>query len=169
LKYQVQISGKLRAVEIQSRENDSVNLRIDDRPLIADVAEINASTYSIVIGGRSFEARVSREAENSDGLLVRCAGRDYRVGIADPRAWRAGRSAALEAAGGQRVLAPMPGRVVRLLVSVGESVEAGAGLLVVEAMKMQNEIRAPKSGKIERVLVTDGQAVRSQEALIIIE
>jgi biotin carboxyl carrier protein len=99
---------------------------------------------------------------------VRCAGRDFRVQVRDPRSWRAGRRGALAAAGPQQVLAPMPGKVVRLLVSAGETVEAGRGLVVVEAMKMQNEIRAPKSGRVERVLVVEGQAVRSQETLLVI-
>jgi biotin carboxyl carrier protein len=62
----------------------------------------------------------------------------------------------------------MPGKVVRVLVAAGDQVEAGRGLVVVEAMKMQNEIRAPKSGRVERVLVVEGQAVRTQEALLII-
>ena len=62
----------------------------------------------------------------------------------------------------------MPGKVVRVLVHAGDQVEVGRGLVVVEAMKMQNEIRAPKSGRIERILVGEGQTVRSQEALLVI-
>jgi biotin carboxyl carrier protein len=63
----------------------------------------------------------------------------------------------------------MPGKVVRVLAAVGDAVEAGQGLLVVEAMKMQNEIRSPKSGKVERLLVKEGQAVNAGEVLAWVE
>jgi biotin carboxyl carrier protein len=70
--------------------------------------------------------------------------------------------------GKQQIPAPMPGKVVRILVSAGETVEANQGLVVVEAMKMQNEIRAPKSGTIERIFIREGQAVAAGEALVTI-
>jgi biotin carboxyl carrier protein len=66
-------------------------------------------------------------------------------------------------------MSPMPGKVIRLLVNVGDEVEAGQGLVVVEAMKMQNEIRSPKKGKVERVLVSEGQNVNAGEALAWVE
>jgi biotin carboxyl carrier protein len=83
----------------------------------------------------------------------------------DPRAWRGRKQGAIEVEGRQEILAPMPGKIVRVLVAVGESVEAGQGLLVVEAMKMQNEIRSPKNGKVERLLAKEGQAVNAGEVL----
>jgi biotin carboxyl carrier protein len=63
----------------------------------------------------------------------------------------------------------MPGKVVRLLVKQGDAVQAGQGLMVVEAMKMQNEIRSPKSGKVEKLLATEGQAVNAGEVLLWVE
>jgi len=66
------------------------------------------------------------------------------------------------------VIAPMPGKVVRVLVRAGEAVEAGKGVVVVEAMKMQNEVRSPKSGKVERLLVSEGQTVAAGEVLAIV-
>src|SRR4051812_46038809 len=110
MKYQVEIGGVLRNVEIEPQSAGAVSLRMDDKTLSADIAEMDSSCYSILIDGRSFEARVSRETDDPDELLVRCAGRDYRVRVRDPRAWRAGRGGTLEAVGPQRVLAPMPGR-----------------------------------------------------------
>ena len=71
----------------------------------------------------------------------------------------------MEAEGRQPIVAPMPGKVIRLLVSAGDEVEAGQGLVVVEAMKMQNEIRSPKRGKVERVVATEGQNVNAGEVL----
>jgi len=74
----------------------------------------------------------------------------------------------IESEGSQRVIAPMPGKVVRVLVKVGDAIEVGNGILVVEAMKMQNEVRSPKSGKIERLLVSEGQAVSAGEVLAVV-
>jgi biotin carboxyl carrier protein len=174
MKVEVHIEGATRTVEIEALGAGAFRARLDNQAIVADAVETGADSYSILLGGRAFEARVSREGSGDPGkndennLLVRCAGMDFRVQVRDPRSWRAGRRTALEATGPQQVLAPMPGKVVRVLVAAGDEVEAGQGLVVVEAMKMQNEIRAPKSGRIERVLVAEGQAVRTQEALLVI-
>ncbi len=167
MKYEIHIDGATRTIEVQQNGSGSFRAQIEGQPLAIDAVETAPDTYSILLDGRAFEARVSDDGSDA-GLLVRCGGADFRVQVRDPRSWRARRHSALEAAGPQRVLAPMPGKIVRVLVAVGDEVEAGRGLVVVEAMKMQNEIRAPKSGRIERVLVEEGQPVRTQEALVII-
>ncbi len=131
----------------------------------ADVVKISPDVYSILLGGRSLEVRVE---ELADGLLLQTAGRAYRVEIADPRSWRRIRSGGIDLAGRQQIFAPMAGKVVRVLVAAGQHVETGQGLLVVEAMKMQNEIRSPKSGTIERLLAKEGQAVTAGEILAVI-
>lgn len=169
MKYEIQVNGAKRtvAVEVNANGADSFRAQLDGQSLSVDAVETAPNTYSILLDGRAFEARVSDDGLD-DGLLVRCGGADFRVQVRDPRSWRGRRHSALETAGPQRVLASMPGKVVRVLVAAGDEVETGRGLVVVEAMKMQNEIRAPKSGRIERVLVAEGQAVRTQEALVII-
>jgi biotin carboxyl carrier protein len=168
VKFEVHIEGKKRAVEIEALGTGSFRARLDGHADAADAVETAPDSYSILLAGRAFEARVSREGSGESDLRVRCNGTDFRIQVRDPRTWRAGRDNVLAAAGPQQVLAPMPGKVVRVLVAAGDEVEAGRGLVVVEAMKMQNEIRAPKSGRIERVLVTEGQPVRTQEALVVI-
>jgi len=131
----------------------------------ADVVKISPDVYSILLRGRSLEVRVEALA---DRLTLRTAGREYRVEIADPRSWRRIRSGGIDLAGRQQISAPMAGKVVRVLVAAGQHVETGQGLLVVEAMKMQNEIRSPKSGTIERLLAKEGQAVTAGEILAVI-
>jgi len=130
-----------------------------------DAVEVAANTYSILVNGRAFEAVVTPAPE---GILVRCGGREFHAIVSDPRAWRGGRGALFGIEGKQQIIAPMPGKIVRVLVSAGETVEADQGVVVVEAMKMQNEIRAPKAGKIERIFIREGQAVAAGEALITI-
>lgn len=167
MKYEIQIDGATRTIEVQQNGKGSFRAQLEGQPIAIDAVEVAPDAYSILLDGRVFDARISQDGSEY-GLLVRCAGADFRVRVRDPRSWRARRHGVLEAAGPQRVLAPMPGKVVRVLVAAGDTVEAGRGLVVVEAMKMQNEIRAPKGGKVERVLVAEGQAVRTQEALVII-
>jgi biotin carboxyl carrier protein len=121
------------------------------------------------MGGISLEVRVEARAETgAAGLRVIVDGREYSADVRDPRQWRRHRGAAAEAKGRQQVLAPMPGKIIRLLVKAGDSVEMKQGLVVVEAMKMQNEIRSPKSGTVERLMATEGQAVNTGEVLAII-
>ena len=89
--------------------------------------------------------------------------------IVEPRRERRRDRTELALEGRQTVKAPMPGKVIRVLVSEGQAVDAGQGLIVVEAMKMQNEIKCPKAGSVQKVLVREGQAVNAGETLVIVE
>ena len=100
--------------------------------------------YSVLLDGASYEIRV---IETSQGLSAEVGGRRFAVEVRDPRDTSRGASASI-GSGRQNVAAPMPGKVVRVLVNVGDSVEAGQGLVVVEAMKMQNEMKAARPGRV---------------------
>jgi biotin carboxyl carrier protein len=147
-----------------STENGHTSCVIDGRRLNADPVEIAPGLYSILLDGESFEAQ-AREA--GEDVIVTVDGRDFPFRAEDPREWRRDGSA-LEAEGRQQVVASMPGKVVRVLVAAGQTVNAGQGLAVIEAMKMQNEVRSPKSGTVERLLVSEGQAVNAGEILAIV-
>ena len=165
MKLEVQIAGRKRNVEV-AHEGQRLLVRLDGRELAADAVEVATGTYSILLDGQSFEVRV--QPEPGGRLHVQTCGEEFPVEVRDPRVWRGKRGGVLEAEGRQQVTAPMPGKIVRVLVAAGDKVEAGQGLLVVEAMKMQNEIRAPKSGTVERVLVSEGQAVTAGHVLAIV-
>ena len=137
---------------------------VDGRVVEADAIRISRGTYSILLGGRSLEVIAE---ESSNGLLLRSNGREFQVEILDPRSWRRRRGAGIELEGRQQLIAPMPGKIVRVLVAAGQQVNAGQGLLVIEAMKMQNEIRSPKSGTVEK-LAREGQTVNAGEVLAIV-
>jgi biotin carboxyl carrier protein len=166
MKYEIAIDGVRRSVEFSPPDNEAsrVTFAVDGRLVEADAVRISRSAYSILIGGRSLE--VSAE-ETSDGLLLRVNGREFQAQIVDPRAWQRGRGAGIELEGRQKLIAPMPGKIVRVLVAAGQQVSAGQGLLVIEAMKMQNEIRSPKSGTVEK-LAREGQTVNAGEVLAIV-
>lgn len=169
MKFEVQLTSrsekKTRIVELE-RDGVAWRVLLDGRPVTADVAEIAPHTLSILLDGQSFEICVT---PSPDGKLKLQAGaREFVVEVIDPRAWSGRHHGGVEAEGRQQIVAPMPGKVVRVLVKAGEHVEAAQGLLVVEAMKMQNEIRSPKSGTVERVLVKEGQAVNAGEVLCVV-
>jgi biotin carboxyl carrier protein len=164
MKFEIELGARIRTVEL-ARTGTHLRSTIDGRMIEADVVEVAPGIYSILIGGASFEAQVE---PNATGLRIMVAGREYSATFRDPRHPRRSRGAALEAEGRQEILAPMPGKIIRVLLKPGDPVEAGQGLLVVEAMKMQNEVRSPKSGRVERLLVSEGSAVNAGEILAVI-
>lgn len=165
MKYEVRISGKTHVVELE-RQADGWQARVQgDSGITADVAEIAPNVFSVLLSGRSHEIYVTPSAGGQ--FQLQSEGREFTAEVIDPRSWR-GRHSGAEAEGRQQIVAPMPGKVVRLLVKAGDAVEVGQGLLVVEAMKMQNEIRSPKSGTVERVVAAEGQAVNAGEVLCVV-
>jgi biotin carboxyl carrier protein len=165
MKYEVRIGGKTRIVELH-RDWNGWQATLDGAPGAADVTEIAPNTYSVLLDGQSHEICVT---PSPGGKLNLQTGRfEFEAEVMDPRAWSGRRHAGVEAEGQQQIVAPMPGKIVRVLVKAGDRVEAGQGVLVVEAMKMQNEIRSPKSGTIERVLAEEGQAVNAGEILCVV-
>jgi biotin carboxyl carrier protein len=163
MKREVRINEKKRLVEIDRR--DGVwSFRVDGQAVPADVMEISPGIYSILLGGRSFEARVQPHGAR---LEIEVGTRRVSAEVIDPRRLvRAGHDLELE--GRQEVSAPMPGKVVRVMIEQGKPVEAGQGILVLEAMKMQNEVQSPKSGMVERLLVKEGQAVNAGDTLAVV-
>jgi biotin carboxyl carrier protein len=167
MKIDVIFDGARRSVELGRSidEPSRVIAAIDGRRVEAGAVKISPGLYSILLDGRSLEVRVETL---TDGLLLHIAGREYRVDIVDPRSWRRSRSGKIDLAGRQQVSAPMAGKIVRVLVAQGQHVESGQGLLVVEAMKMQNEIRSPKTGTVEWLAAREGETVNAGEVLAVI-
>ena len=167
MKTDVLFDGARRSVELTRSANEPLHfvVTIDGRRVEGDATKISHGVYSVLLGGRSLEIHIESLA---DVLLLHTAGREYRVEIVDPRSWRRSRSGKIDLAGRQQISAPMAGRIVRVLVAPGQHVETAQGLLVVEAMKMQNEIRSPKTGTVERLLAKEGQAVNGGEILAVI-
>ena len=139
-------------------------ITFDGQTLLADREEIAPGVYSILIDGRSYEARVSRQAgdteSDSSPYLVTVGLRHYLVEVRDPRRWRRD-GAGVREKGPQEIVAPMPGKIVKVLVSENQEIVRGQGLLVIEAMKMQNEIRAPRAGRVERIYAQGGTGVEA--------
>ena len=135
-----------------------------DRDSLTDAVEVEPGVYSVLVDGQSFEVR---SASCRDGLKLAMAGRRISAEIIDPRN-RSRRERAAVGSGRQNIHAPMPGKVIRVLVRTGDAVEIGQGLVVVEAMKMQNEMRALRAGTVAEVRVTDGDTVSAGDTLIVL-
>jgi biotin carboxyl carrier protein len=134
---------------------------IDGRERIVDSRQTGAGTFSLLIDHASAEVSVVARGED---FAVTIDGRTHRLRLLDER--RARRQAAAGGKeGGREVRAAMPGKVVAVLVPTGTAVERGQGILVIEAMKMENEIGAPRAGTVSEVLVKPGQAVEAGELL----
>jgi len=162
MKFEVLINNARRIVEFQ-RTSERWSIALDGHAVDADAIEIAPNIFSILLNGKSHEVRITPTPTGA--LTLQTDHQEFTAELLDPRAWRGRRHGALEAEGRQQIIAPMPGKIVRVLVQAGDKVEAGQGLIVVEAMKMQNEIRSPKSGTVERLLAKEGQPVNVGEVL----
>ena len=127
-------------------------------------AHVAPGVYSILIGTRSYEARIGRQSGPNE-YLIGIGSRRCRVSVRDPRSRRRD-SAGRGAAGLEVLTAPMPSKVVKVLVRQGQAVEEGQGLLVTEAMKMQNELRAPRAGRVEHIYAVEGSGVETGAPLV---
>jgi biotin carboxyl carrier protein len=174
VRYTVTINGQEHTLELARANGESH--RLDGQAFEAEAAEIAPGIYSILLGGRSFQVRVAPSPAVSGNAAsgasaayhVQIDGATCAVAIRDPRRWARAKGATARE-GKQNILAPMSGKVIRILVSENQRVEAGQGLIVVEAMKMQNEIRSAKPGSVEKVMVREGEAVSAGQTLLVIE
>lgn len=166
MKIEIRIGNQRRVVDLE-RQRERWKITLDGKKLTQDAVEIAPNVFSILLDGRSYEVRI---APFGDGqLMLQTETHEFIAEVFDPRSWRGAHHRSIEAEGRQLIAAPMPGKIIRVLVRAGEKVQAAQGLLVVEAMKMQNEIRSPKSGTVEKLLVQEGQPVNAGEVLVWID
>lgn len=162
--YDVTIDGKNYRLEL-NRADGRWCCRLDGRDLEVDAILARPDVLSLRIGNMAYEVKSERVAND---LHLWVGSTRFAAEVRDPRSLR-GRARAGDDHGPRKIAAPMPGKVVRLLVHEGDDVEPGAGVAVVEAMKMQNEIKSPKKGKIQKILVGEGATVNAGDVLAIVE
>lgn len=132
---------------------------------MVDAVLARPDVLSLRIGNQAYEVKHELSAGT---VQISVGSQCFTAEVCDPRSFRS-RSRSDDDHGPRKLTAPMPGKVVRVLVSAGVEVEAGTGVLVVEAMKMQNEIKSPKKGTVQRILVGEGSAVNAGDILAIVE
>ena len=162
--YEISIDGKTHRLELNQNEG-RWKCRLDGRDIEVDAVLTRPDVISLRLGNKAYEVKCERVGSD---LHLWVGSLRYAAEVRDPRSLRS-RVRALDEQGARKLIAPMPGKVVRILVSQGAEVQAGAGVLVVEAMKMQNEVKSPKKGTIQKIVVTEGAAVNAGDVLAIVE
>jgi acetyl/propionyl-CoA carboxylase alpha subunit len=163
--FDVQIDGVPARLEVH-RDGELHRFRLGDGPeRQAQLAEVEPGVFSVLLDGRSYEAR-AEPGDNCAWVTVR--GRRFGIAVTDPRRWTES-SAAVHGHDRETIVASMPGKIVRILVQPGETVAAGQGVIVVEAMKMQNEMKARRAGRVAAVPVREGETVAAGAILATIE
>jgi len=162
--YDVTIEGKNFRLEL-NRPDGRWECRLDGREIEIDAVLPRRDVLSVIIGGKAYE--IKRERTSTDMHLWVGTVR-YAAQLRDPRSLR-GRASADDGKGPRKLVAPMPGKVVRVLVKENAEVEAGQGVVVMEAMKMQNEITSPKKGVVRKLVVAEGNNVNSGDVLAVVE
>ncbi len=168
MKLQATIAEAEADVEIR-REGARVFATVDGIEYELDVHESGAGSYLLISAGCVFDCRVEGRAEAGKFLDVFVGADHFAVSITDPKRLRGAAGATAHADEAARIVAPMPGKVVRVMVEVGAEVQPGDGIVVVEAMKMQNEMKSPKAGIVSAVSVEVGATVNGGDVLAVIE
>jgi biotin carboxyl carrier protein len=168
---QIKIEGRSYVVQLTAGETaGSWRCRLVEdgsaaREFELDVRETQSGVLSLLLNGRSYEVR--REATPA-GTVISVGDARYHAEVADPRSLRTRRATGSDA-GPQKITAPMPGKIVRILASEGNEVHEGQGLLVIEAMKMQNELKSARKGVVRKIMVKEGAAANAGDVLAIVE
>ena len=166
MKLQADMNGQAYHLELRL-VNGTLTAEIDGRVIEAEISEPEPGMFLFKTGGRVVEAYVGPFTDGR--TIVSVGGNDHEIRLTDPKRLRGAGNTA-EAAGGRvEIKTAMPGKIVRILVNDGDEVQKGDGLIVVEAMKMQNEMRAPKHGHISHIRVAEGDTVAAGDILLIVE
>jgi biotin carboxyl carrier protein len=168
MKLNAELNNEKHAVEIK-RDGDKVFAEIDGRRYELEVSEPEPDVYLLTNEGKVYEVRVAHGASLSDPFSVRLGSNEFDIKIIDPKLLRSVGVNQEHGEGLAEIKTAMPGKVVRIIAETGASVQKGDGVIVVEAMKMQNEMKSPKDGVVKEIRVTEGSTVNAGEVLVVIE
>jgi biotin carboxyl carrier protein len=171
-KYSVELSGQERDFTVEKLEGNRVRVVIGDRTRVYEAVKVvgngRATSWSLLPEGGGPATLVDVDGAAPD-LTVTLDNVSVPMKLQSARAKVAGRAAAAPKSGPAAVQSPMPGKVVKILIGVGDEVKAGQGVVVVEAMKMENELKTTRDGKIKSIAVKEGQAVEAGQSLVVLE
>lgn len=171
-RYDVEVAGQEREVTVEKLDGKRVRVTHAGRARVYEAVRVagggRASTWSLVPDGGGRQSLVDVDGAAPE-LTVTADNQSVPIKVTSARAKVAGRAAPPPKAGASSVQSPMPGKVVKVLVAPGDEVKSGQGVVVVEAMKMENELKSPKDGKVKAVAVKEGQAVEAGQSLVTLE
>jgi len=161
------LGARSYTVEIEEVGRSLYRIAVDGNEFLVDGKKTGLTNYSLIVDNRSFEVDVDI---TEDEYRVLVDGRSYHVELVDERRVRlGGAQPGIQLEGRQQVSVPMPGKVIAVLVGEGDRVEKGQGLVIVEAMKMENEVRSPIAGEVKEVRVKAGDALEAGALLMVVE
>ncbi len=164
--YDIIVDGKTHHVEVVRGEK-LWSCKVDGQEMDVDAALTARDVLSVLLAGKAYEIKRERSLQGELHMVIGSA--RYAVDVQDPRSLKTRRAVAGAETGPQKIKAAMPGKIVRVLVTEAEEVKAGQGIIVMEAMKMQNEMKSPKDGRVQKLLTAEGSAVNAGDTLAIIE
>jgi biotin carboxyl carrier protein len=165
MKFEAELDGKVVPVEVEGA-GGHYRVRLPDEVVEVDARRVGEGLWSLVVGGAATVAEISE----TDGVAtVRVGGHTHRIRVEEETRYLIRTRGGTATGGGQVLKAPMPGRVVLIEVAVGQRVRKGDGLVILEAMKMENEFRAAGEGTVKEIRVQPGQAVNPGDVLMVIE
>lgn len=144
-------------------------MEVDSRPYEMEIRELADGKYLLVDGSRIYRCRVESSRQSQNSFEVVFQGQAHDITIIDPKRLRSTHTVGAHQHGAAQIISPMPGKIVRVLVEVGAHVETGTGIVVVEAMKMQNEMKSPKAGVVVSINAESGATVNAGDVLAVIE
>jgi biotin carboxyl carrier protein len=165
VKFEAQLTGETIPVEVTG-EGGRFTVTLEGQAHAVDARQAAEGIWSLLLGAVSYTVDVS---ESDGAYVVEVGGESYRIRVEEETRYIIRTRGAKAAAGGQVLKAPMPGKVTVIEVAVGQGVKPGDGLVVLEAMKMENEFRASVAGIVKEVRVQVGQAVNPGDVLVVIE
>jgi len=168
IKLRGEAGGKGHEIAIQ-RVDENVSALIDGRHYDLHVQDLGDGEYLLTQGYSVHNCRVETTHNQPIELEVNIHGSSYKIRLIDPKRLRNSQSGADHDRGSAQIVAPMPGKVVRVLVEAGAHVQAGTGIVVVEAMKMQNEMKSPKGGVVVELKTAAGATVNAGDVLAVVE
>jgi len=164
--YVVELAQQTHRIDVHAAGDSLFTIDIDGVARTVDSRRIGQTTYSLLMDGRSVVAEVSIEG---DQFTVTIAGEVFRMRLVDERKRQVTLGQPEEEHGRREIRASMPGKVVEVLVRVGDTIVRDQGVVIVEAMKMENELKSPAAGEVKEILVKSGQTVEANQVLVVVE
>lgn len=168
MKLQAELNNEKHEIEI-GRDGDKVFARIDEREYNLEASEVEPNVYLLKNENKIYEAFVSPPTNQNEPLQVKVKNQEFEIKLIDPKRLRGAGGSSEQTDGIAEIKTAMPGKLVRILVEAGAEIKQGEPVLVVEAMKMQNEMKSPKDGMVKEIRFSEGATVNAGDVLAIIE
>ena len=167
--YEIKLEHRTARIELLNRAGSKVLLSVDDKKYDLDVVMVEKGVYSILYNGHSYNVELIEKGSSKE-YVVNTFARSFIAEIIDAETkYRESRKLGIDSEGDNNISSPMPGKVIKIPINVGDKVVSGQTLIVVEAMKMQSEFKATSDRTVKEILVKEGDVVNAHQIMIKLE